>query len=72
MMFTNFPDNQTVKANYYYISVLEVLHTDILSNGLIQNKKNEYRDVLNLSTYTLSLNNPFSFQHALFSLQIER
>ena len=51
-----------------YISDVEVFYTVILSNNLIYNKK-EYRDILNIITYTLHISNSFSLQHALFSLQ---
>ena len=59
------------KLIWYYISGLEVFYTVILRTDLIQNK-NEYRDKLNLITFTLEVGNPFSLQHTVFSLQVER
>ena len=62
------------KLIYYYILVSEVFYTVNFSNDVIQNKKkkHEYRDILNLVIYKLNSSNPFSLQHALFSLQVER
>ena len=53
----------------YWISVLEMFYTVILSNNF-NPEKNKYRDILHLIAYTLNISNPF-LQHALLSLQVE-
>ena len=47
MMLTNTPGIQIMKANFCYISGLNVFYTVILSY-----EHNEYRDILNLITYS--------------------
>ena len=71
MKFTNVPGNQTIKANLLLHFNFEFFYTVSLSKYLIKNK-NEYSDILNLIIYTLNISNPFSLQHAQFSLQIQR
>ena len=63
---------QMFLASKIWKQVLEGFYTVILSNDLIQNKKNEYRDILNLTTYTQNSSNLFYLQLVLISLQVER
>ena len=66
----NIHGKQIMKANSFYISGYGVFYTVILNNDLLQiiQNKNKYGDIFNLITYTLKVKNPFSLQHAPFSL----